>query len=86
MIRKTALTFTLVALTLNGAVVIDNSKVLGGNPFLWRDAVDVSTNPNSPAYFSFEQTIAVPITTVVAADVASSSGAWARSLFRSLGS
>ena len=66
------LAFTLGALALNSAVVIDNSKFWGGSPFSEpRKAVEVATWTNSRAYFSFEQTIAVPVTTITAADVSS---------------
>ena len=45
-------------------VVIDN-YFLVSNPFSkWREAVQASTSPNSPAYFSFEQSIDAPVTTV----------------------
>lgn len=57
--------------TLNAIVAIDNSKFLGGNPFLWHDAVDISVNPNSPAYYSFGQIPSAPVLTIMATDVSS---------------
>jgi hypothetical protein len=67
-IRKAPFTsFVVFTLTLNAAEAIDNSKVFDGDPFQSpREAVEVATDPNSREYFSPEQNIRAPLTTVTA--------------------
>jgi hypothetical protein len=76
MTSKTPL-FTFVApmLALNLDVAIDNSHVLGGDPFQPpRDAIEIASSTDSLQYFTPEQNISVPVMTITAADVSSRGG------------
>jgi hypothetical protein len=62
------LTWTLLNVT------IDNLKCFDGSPFVWPDAAELATKPNSPAFYPLDRTPSGPVTSTAAADVVSRRG------------